>query len=416
METRDAGVQPGSELRVTVGHLPWRVSSGAARQDQTRRSRATREALKPGARTDDQTRIESTPASSRPLTPTGATPIKASSWRALLRVPLLSKLAGANLLIALVTFAVTALAVPREAESAVLLIIGGALATSVATNVALVWLALRPLAGLEATAARIWSGDTTARVPISPLADRQIERVGEALNLLLDKVDEDQLRIRELAAGVMRVADEERAEIAHELHDSSAQSLAALQMELSVVARETVDRSASERLERLRRIAGDVLDEVRLLAQAVHPQVMDDLGLGAALRRLAREAERSGSWHVELDVDNSVADLDPSVASVLYRVAQEALTNAVRHAGAGTVHVAVGSNGDFARLEVRDDGVGFYPGDVARRSSGEGLSNMRARLALLDGTLEVESALGRGTSVRARVPRRARTRSVAPGR
>lgn len=360
--------------------------------------------------------MESTPASGRTLTTAGASPIRARWWRALLRIPLLSKLAGASLIIALVTFGITALAVPREAESAVLLVVGGALATSVATNVALVWLALRPLVGLEATAARVSNGDTTARVPASLLADRQIERVGEALNLLLDKVDEDQLRIRELAAGVMRVADEERAEIAHELHDSSAQSLAALQMELSVIARETVDRSASERLERLRRMAGDVLDEVRLLAQAVHPQVMNDLGLGAALQRLAREAERSGSWHVELDVDNSVSDLDPSVASVLYRVAQEAMSNAVRHAGAGTLHVEVGTSGEFARLEVRDDGVGFFPGDVARQPSGEGLSNMRARVALLDGTFEVESALGRGTRVSARVPRRARTRSVAPGR
>ncbi len=346
MDTRDAGTQPGAEHRVTTGHLHWRVNRGTARRHSALDARSRRNGLRPGAHTDEDFPTELVTASTGPLESDGATSAATRLWRAFLRAPLLAKLVGAHLAIAAATFAVASFAMTRGAgESAVLAIIGGALLVSVVSNVAIVWLALRPLAGLESTASRIWRGDVSARVPRSPLADRDMARVGEALNLLLDKLAEDQERIRELAAGVMRVADEERAEIAHELHDSSAQSLAALQMELSVVARETVDRSASERLERLRRIAGDVLDEVRLLAQAVHPQVMDDLGLGAALQRLARDAERSGSWRVELDVEGSVSDLDPSVASVLYRVAQEALTNAVRHAGAGTLHVHAGSTG-----------------------------------------------------------------------
>jgi signal transduction histidine kinase len=315
--------------------------------------------------------------------------------------------------ISLATFAIAVVALPRDAhEKTVLLIIGGALAASVASNVAIVWLALRPLAEIESTAARIWSGDVTARVPNSLRADRELTRVGEALNILLDASASDQKRIRELAAHVMRVADEERAQIARELHETCAQSLAALHMELSVVARETVDRSAAERLERLRRIAGAVLDEVRMLSHTVHPRVMDDLGLGAALQRLAHDAERSGSLRVELDVDADVRDLEPSVASVLYRVAQEAFTNAVRHAGAGTLRVRAGLSGEYARVEVGDDGVGFYPEDAGWPSGGEGLSNLRARLALLDGTLEVESALGRGTRVRARVPRQVKARTV----
>lgn len=401
--------------RVAAAHRRLTMRTGAHTPEKLPSGRA------PTARRQRELAASAPRAEAAPLADAApraeATSLAARAWRAVLRIPLLGKLTGAHLAIALATFAIAVVALPRDTyESTVLLIIGGALLVSVASNIAIVWLALRPLADIEATASRIWNGDVSARVPHSLLADRDLERVGEALNVLLDGLVADQKRIRELAAGVVRVADEERAQIARQLHETCAQSLAALQMELSVVARAAVDRSVAERIERLRRIAGAVLDEVRMLSQAVHPRVMDDLGLGAALQRLARDAERSGTLRVELEVDAAVRDLEPSVASVLYRVAQEALSNAVRHAGAGTLRVRAGLSGEYARVEVGDDGVGFYPDDTGRQSSGEGLSNMRARLALLDGTLEVESALGRGTRVRARVPRLAKTRSVVPGK
>ncbi len=224
----------------------------------------------------------------------------------------------------------------------------------------------------------------------------------------------DRRRIRDLAARVLRVADEERAQIARELHDSCAQSLAALQMELSVVARDTTDRVTAERLERVRRMAGDVLDEVRLLSHTVHPREMDDLGLGAALHHLVREVKRRGTLCVNVEIDPTTATLAPAVASVLYRVAREALTNVVRHAGAATLVLRAGISGEFARIEVRDDGVGFLPDDAERRRPGMGLSSMRERLALLDGVLEVDSALGRGTCVLARIPLMTNARGVVP--
>lgn len=332
---------------------------------------------------------------------------------AILRVPLVAKLAGANAVIAIAAF-VAAAVVHRggAAGESMLIIFAIALVGSVLANVGLVVLALRPLADLETTAKRIWRGDVTARVPDSLLADRDLQRVGGALNVLLDGLTADRARLRELAARVIRAGDEERSYIARELHDSSAQSLAAMLMELSVAVRETGDPAAAERLERIRRIAGDVLDEVRMLAQTVHPRVLDDLGLGAALQHLAREAEARSTVRIEVVVDDSAGEVTRSVSSVLYRVAQEALNNALRHANATTVLLRAAVTGRVAQMEISDDGVGFRLEEAEARRPGMGLFTMRERIALLDGALDVESAPGRGTRIVARVPLVANARGV----
>jgi signal transduction histidine kinase len=286
----------------------------------------------------------------------------------------------------------------------VTLLLSGALVVSALVNLVLVFFALRPLADLESTAQRVWRGDLSARVPRSILADGNLQRVGGALNVLLDGLAADRARLRELTSRVIRAGDEERSHIARELHDSTAQSLAALLMELSVVMRENDDPVEAERLERIRRIASDVLDEVRMLAQTVHPRVLDDLGLGAALQHLARESEARGSIRIEVVVEDSAHQIGPAVSSLLYRVAQEALNNALRHANATCVMLRAGVQGRVARLEVSDDGVGFQPEEADRRRPGMGLFTMRERMALVDGALEIESAPGRGTRVMASVP------------
>ncbi|MCC6773946.1 MAG: sensor histidine kinase [Gemmatimonadaceae bacterium] len=333
------------------------------------------------------------------------------SWLlALLRVPLIGKLIGANVLIAgAVCGAATLMHQDWTSETTVLVVSLLSLLGVVLVNIGLVMLALRPLADLESTAKRIWRGDVSARVPESLLADRDLQRVGGALNALLDGLTADRERLRELAARVIRAGDEERSYIARELHDSSAQSLAALLMELSVVIRETDDPAAVERLQRIRRIAGDVLDEVRMLAQAVHPRVLDDLGLGAALQHLVREAETRSAVRLEVVVEDSADEVSSAVSSVLYRLAQEALNNALRHANATTVMVRAGVVGNVARVEIVDDGIGFHPVEAERRRPGMGLFTRRERIALLDGALEIESAPGRGTRITARVPLLART-------
>lgn len=335
---------------------------------------------------------------------------------AVLRVPLAIKLAGANAVIvvgALVAAVFLHLGGAEDNRFFAILLV--AMVGSVLVNLVLVALALRPLTDLEATARRIWEGDLSARVPPSILADGNLRRVGEATNALLDGLTADRVQLRDLTARLISAGDEERAHIARELHDSTAQSLAALLMELSVVTRETRDQAGLERLERIRRIAGDVLDEVRLLSQTVHPRVLDDLGLGAALQHLSREAESRGSIRVEVVAEESTAEVSPSVSSVLYRVAQEALKNALRHANATAVLMRASVKSGIIRLEISDDGVGFRPDEAERRRPGMGLFTMRERMALVKGTLEVDSAPGSGTRIIASVPLLAPASAVVPG-
>jgi signal transduction histidine kinase len=325
--------------------------------------------------------------------------------RALLGVPLVGKIAGANALIVLAAL-VVALSAGAQSDGGMrfVVLLAAALAMSLIVNVLLVLLALRPLADLELTAQRIWQGDLGARVPHSVLAHSDLQRVGSALNVLLEGLAADRARMRGLASEVIRAGDRERAHIARELHDSTAQTLAALLLELSMVARENDNPRLAERLERVRRIVSDVLDEVKMLAHTVHPRVLEDLGLAAALQLLARESEGRAVAGVRLEEGGGVDHVPAAHASVLYRVAQEAVNNALRHGRPNGIVLRASVTGGVARLEVEDDGIGFNVGEAERKRPGMGLFTMRERAALVGGALEIDSAPGRGTRVVATIP------------
>ena len=337
--------------------------------------------------------------------------------QAALGVPLVGKIAGANTIIVLAAL-VVALAASGDGsgEMRFVLLLASALAISLVVNVMLVLLALRPLVDLETTAQRIWRGDLNARVPPSLLAHSDLQRVGSALNVLLDGLAADRARLRALASDVISAGDRERAHLARELHDSTAQSVAALLMELSVLARDNENPRVGERLDRVRRIASDVLDEVKLLAHTVHPRVLDDLGLAAALRLLAREAEERSTARFQVEAGNGLDQLPPSHASVLYRVAQEAANNALRHSQPKTVTLRASVTGGVARLEVVDDGAGFDVREAERERPGMGLFTMRERASLVGGALEIQSERRRGTRVIATVPTTPMISAETPGR
>jgi signal transduction histidine kinase len=341
------------------------------------------------------------------MTPKSAPP-EAPTLRwvdALLRIPLVGKIAGANAIIVVAALGVAfAFGVDAPDSSRLMAILTVALAGSLLVNVALVLLALRPLEDLERTAFAIWSGDMQARVPSSRLADADMQRIGGAINELLDGLTADRAHMRALASQVISAGDAERASLARELHDSTAQTLAAVMLEMSVAVNENRDQSLQPRLERVKAIAADVLDEVKLLAHTVHPRVLDDLGLEAALEHLAREAMVRSQVPVLVSVEALAEPLSKGVTSVLYRVAQEAVNNALKHAVPRTISIHVNVQAGVAHLEVRDDGSGFDAKDAERRRPGMGLFTMRERAALVGGALEILSRPGAGTRVVATVP------------
>jgi len=318
---------------------------------------------------------------------------------AALRVPLVAKLVGANLgVVAVLTAAWVASGAVMNAE--VLL----AILAVLVLHLVVIGIALRPIQDLEAVASRVWKGDFAARVEQSAVADDQVLRVGAMFNLLLDGLVADRARMRALAAEVIEVGDRERAALARELHDSTAQRLAAVMLRVSAAARDAKDPALAARLAEIRDAAEEVTEEVRLLSHAVHPRVLDDLGLVPALRKLARDSSAGTGVDVDVEANTDGADIPHPVAATLYRVAQEAVRNAVRHAAPHRVRVVLHQVNGTATLEILDDGKGFDLQEAERRRPGMGLLSMRERVSLVDGELSIRTAPGDGTAISATVP------------
>lgn len=315
-----------------------------------------------------------------------------------LRIPLAIKLVGANAL----ALGVVIARAYAAGHSAIGMIVAGTAAMVLFAVLASI--ALRPLRSIEVVASRVWRGDFGARVDASPVADRDMKRIGTTFNLLLDGLVADRTRMRALASAVIDAGDRERASLARELHDSTAQQLAALVLQLSAAARDSNDPPLTERLESMRDQAKATLEEVRLLSHTVHPRVLDDLGLVAALKKLGREVGGASGIEVEVTSDAHAEALPPTTAAVLYRVAQTAVHNVVKHAAADHVELRLTVQGQDAVLDVVDDGRGFDVDDAEQRRPGMGLFTMRERVALAGGRFEIRSRVGSGTRITAAVP------------
>ena len=317
---------------------------------------------------------------------------------AALRVPLAVKVVGANA-VSLLMMASVWLYFDFGAKRGFVFLLFLAL---LVMHLVLVLVALRPVRDLEDVAARVWKGDYGARFNESRVADDEVLRVGTMFNTLLDGLAADRARMRLLAEEVVAIGDRERATLARELHDSTAQRLAALLLQISSVARDAGESPVATRLGELRDAIEVLTEDVRLLASSVHPRVLDDLGLIAAVRKLARDTTRASKVEVKVASPEAL-DLPQAIASVLYRVAQEAVQNAVAHSGARVTRIAVQRGNGSVSIEIVDDGAGFDVDNALRRRPGMGLFTMRERVSLVDGTFEIRSDSS-GTTVAATVP------------
>ncbi len=326
---------------------------------------------------------------------------KPRTWtEVLLRTPLLLKLIVIDSTINIAAFVLLQYAPATQTEMITL----ASLFFVLVVNAAFVAWALGPLKALEETAARVAAGELPARARLSRIADQNLLRIAATLNRLLDRLAIERARVRTLASQVVHAGDEERAHIARELHDGAAQSLSALQMLMTAARADDMPESLRTRLDLMYEVTCEVLDEVRSLSHAVHPRVLDDLGLVAAVHSLVRRA-RSGNEAVDVTFTaNVLPELTPAQKSVLYRVAQEAISNAMRHAHASRVDITLYATPGHVVLEIEDDGVGYDPGQLPSRSNGIGVFVLEERVALVDGTFKITTAPEAGVTVRVSLP------------
>jgi two-component system sensor histidine kinase UhpB len=277
----------------------------------------------------------------------------------------------------------------------------GGLITILIVNFLILRVAFRPLRELESTMAAVQPGVNEPRAR-ADFADPDVRRLASLFNSMLDRLEEERLQVAER---VMQAQERERQRVARELHDQTGQTLTHEIISLDLLLERTADSEARQQIEAVKRTLEQTLEEVHRMAQDLRPSVLDDLGLVPALRTLARQG---AGPEVRLRVEGLHGRLPLPIETALYRIAQEALINAVKYARAAHIDIRLEANGAGVRLSVRDDGVGFDPRRLPATAepgrAGLGLFGMRERASLLRGTLEVHSQPAKGTEIIVQLP------------
>ena len=225
----------------------------------------------------------------------------------------------------------------------------------------------------------------------------EISAFVDAFNAMLERLADERRRSARAALGAQEA---ERLRTAHELHDEIGQSLTAVVLQAEHLAT-TVDPPTAERLRELTRQLQGCLDDIRRIVRRLRPEALDDLGLVNALIALTSRITRQSEVQLERDLNGDLPSLTPEQELVIYRVAQEALFNVIRHAEATTARIALDSNDREVVLTVSDDGRGIPSHGP---EAGAGIEGMRERALLISARLSIDSQPERGTKVRLVVP------------
>ena len=226
----------------------------------------------------------------------------------------------------------------------------------------------------------------------------EIERLAASFRRLIDRIQAERDRSGRL---VLRAQEAERKRIARDLHDEANQALAAITLRLEALAHDAPPELATD-LVATKRLATQAMQELLGLARQLRPAALDDHGLEAALGTQVRTFREQTGIRAELSTDGALDRLGDDRQLVIYRVAQEALTNVARHAEAATVEVALTAEPAGIELRVADDGRGFARNGL--NGAGLGLEGMAERARLVGGELAIDSAPGAGTRVTLTVP------------
>ncbi len=324
---------------------------------------------------------------------------------AILRVPLFTKLIGANAII--LATAIVGLwgplfrLAPWHQSFDYLLIC--VILTGIGANIALVWLALKPINELQRVANLVAAGAMDERVETSLLADRHLSTLIDATNLMLERISADRARMRALSAQVIYVQEEERAQVARDLHESVAQILAGASLELTALSRSVTEPNVASKMSEIQALIGSALEEIRAVSQSLHPRVAEDLGLASGLESLARMTRERSLIDVKVNAFVDSEGISGPLSSTLYRLAKEALRSIEQHGIATEASISLMAKGGLIELTVSDDA--FLHGQRADRVPlhSLGLQRAKERFSLAGGEVHIDTAPSGGTRVTARI-------------
>ena len=232
-----------------------------------------------------------------------------------------------------------------------------------------------------------------ATIALTRRLEREVER-------RLRETTQARSDLQALSARLVRAQEEERRTLARELHDEVGQSLSAIMMEAGNAEAAPNPGEMRRRVASIASLAEKTLNVVRDLALLLRPSMLDDFGLVPALNWHAREMSKRTGLNVRIAADAASGDLPDEHRTCVYRLVQEALNNAARHASARNLQVTVRNESDRVRFSVQDDGSGFDKASVR----GLGLLGMEERVRRLGGTFQIDSQPGRGTTISAELP------------
>ncbi|MBX5451604.1 sensor histidine kinase [Thermogemmatispora sp.] len=276
---------------------------------------------------------------------------------------------------------------------------------SVALNFLLLQIAFRPLMDLGKVMSRVQKGERSLRAPLTGL-DPQADQLAATFNVMLEAIDEAS-RLR--STQIINAQEQERKRIARELHDETSQMLTSLLISLAILEKSVTSPEARERIADTRNLAHQTLRAIRNLSIDLRPSALDDLGLLPALRWYIKEYQQKCSIEVEFSATGFKGRLPAEMETVLYRIVQEALTNTARHANATKVSIVLREEEGAVYATISDNGCGFDVEALMKtpgQERGLGLAGMQERAVLLDGTLEIKSRPGEGTTIEVRLPLR----------
>ena len=272
----------------------------------------------------------------------------------------------------------------------------GGIAVMLLINLALMRRSFAPLTRLASTMREIDPLKPGQRVRLRA-HDRELSDLVASFNEMLDRLETER---RESAHREAKATDSEQRRIAGELHDEIGQRLTVLLLMLAH-AQADADHETALKLQEARDLAHEILDDLKAVVSGLRPAALDELGIANALGALTSTIERQTGITIVRRLQDGNGEIAPIVSLVVYRVAQEALTNAVRHAPGSIIHLDFKHDQAGLRLRVSDHGPGLPEGPAQER--GSGLTSMAERALLIGGTLELQSSAA-GTTVTLTVP------------